>query len=398
MLRCGNGNLAERRTCSSLTRPRAANAPQSCRNRKQAAVIWATELIYVAIATLMGWPPNSRAYLFSRRGFGTGHKSSIPLITHFLGDQEVKAYCRDLANRLVARGLEFPFVWAVLGDSGKKIADEVLDEIEALRPDLAGGVSFLVARYNRRHDSVEFSEPTNDIAWPIGPVLVLDSAVHSGRSMLRLMVTLHEMKAPSIISYGLVVKSGSVIVPTYFGLVIDDKDRAYFQLDVLPNNRLGKSPPNGVLREVSESDVHSKIETIGPPFTELTIGDLVYDKETKGSKIFIFEMKDKIAGFISFRKDGQTLFIDAWGTGKASQGTGVGSATMRWAETWARSKRCERIELWAYEPAIDGYKKYGYETTDDKFRDLGEGQRYKIMTKKILYNVKFSQKEDPAYY
>ena len=321
------------------------------------------------------------------------------MITHFLGDQEVAAYCRDLANRLVSNSASFPQVWAVLGLSGEKIGDALLEAVRSIRPDLASQVSLLVARYDRVNDAIEYSGGSDDIEWPATPVLLLDSAIHSGRSMLRLYRSLRDLGATDFISFGLVLKSGSVMVPTYFGMVIEDKDRAYFQLDDLPNNRLGHPPPVGLLREITDQDVDRLIEEVGPPFVGLTVGDMIYDIATKRSKVYIFEKDDKISGFINFRLNGATLFIDAWGTGTNYQGFKIGSATMRWAETWARSKKCEQIELWAFSTAIPIYEAHGYKAVEGEDRNLGGGQTYRVMRKKILYNVRpTSEDEIKSFY
>jgi hypothetical protein len=61
---------------------------------------------------------------------------------------------------------------------------------------------------------------------------------------------------------------------------------------------------------------------------------------------------------------------------------------VRWTETWARTNRCDRIELWAFENAIPEYEKYNYGFVDDAWRMLNKNERYKVMQRKILYNLR----------
>lgn len=316
------------------------------------------------------------------------------MITHFLGDQEVAAYCRDLIKRLTNEKTTFPLVWAELGISGRKLGDVLRAELADIKPELLSQISYIAAQYDRTSDSIDYSGGLEASDLPDTPVLLLDSAVHSGRSMLRLYRSLEELGVKRILSYALVLKSGSIIVPTYFGMVIDDKDRAYFQLKDMPNNRLGHPPPPGILREVVEADVGREIESVGAPFVGMTIGDMVYDIATKNSRVYVYEQDDKIVGFINFRLNHRSLFIDAWATAESARGQKIGSATMRWAETWARAKKCERIELWAYEDAISTYLAYGYKFSDERERSLGDKKHYRVMHKAILYNVRPTSEDE----
>lgn len=259
--------------------------------------------------------------------------------------------------------------------------------VRLLSPEFKAKVEFIFVRYNRETAQLDFKAPIDELKFGEQPVLVIDSAVHSGKSMLAVIQRLQKAGAQNIISYTLVLKRAAAIIPNYFGVLIDDKDRAYFELETLPNNRLIEAIPFGVLRELKESDVLSKIGAVSAPFQNITTGDLLYDVETNHLRAYVFEYNGEIAGFVSFRNQKEDLFIDSWATADKYAARGIGNATFRWAETWARSTRCSQISLWAFERAIPIYEKYGYEFVDDKWRELGEGQRYRIMRKKILYNL-----------
>ena len=308
------------------------------------------------------------------------------MITHYLGTDEVAAYSRDLAARLKKLGVSFPTKWCALGPSGWKMAKTILRHLDA---DLASKVQLGSAHYERETESITFLTSNDGVTFGNEPVFVIDSAIHSGRSMTRLVESLRRAGAVNFVSYGLVLKSGSKLIPTFFGVVIDDKDRAYFDLEAIPNNRLhDKKILVGVLRLLSQADADAPIGDVGPPFETISVGDLLYDQETRSSQVYGYEENGQIIGFVSFRKTGTALFIDSIGTIKTERNKGIASAMLRWAETWGRSNRCSYIELWGFEDAIPVYTKYGYELVDNEWRTLGAGHRFKLMHKPLLYHIK----------
>lgn len=238
---------------------------------------------------------------------------------------------------------------------------------------------------DRSTNTVAFSNEISDVDLNTGPVLIIDSAVHSGRTMLQVIDALSKSGAQDIASYSLVVKQGANLIPNYFGVLIDDSDRAYFQLKSIPNNRLLKEGPFGILRKLSVSDVDRVIESIEAPFTGLTTGDLLYDRETKQYQTYVYEEAGKLQGFLSFVRKGQILFVD--GIAASQQGRGLGGALLRWAETWARSAGCAAIELWAYEPRIEVYRRMGFKSVEGKQLNLGGNDKYVYMTRALLYNT-----------
>lgn len=320
------------------------------------------------------------------------------MITHFLGTEEVAAYNLDFAVRLDQLGPNFPTHWFALGLSGRKVVDALINLLPQRRDQITLGIAHL----DRESDEIRFSKqtPFDAVSLDGQVVLILDAAVHSGRSMFKMVKFAQAAGAREITSYALVLKRGSMLIPTYFGVVIDDKDRIYFDLDVLPNNRLATPAPTGVLRAIIPQDLDRPIVDIPAPFVGLTIGDLIYDRETHGAHVYVFEYAGEIVGLVSFRKIGVTLFIDAWYGAKRirdGQKLKIGGALFRWTETWARSARCERIELWAYEGANEVYDYLGFTPTESGWRYLGNGQRFRVMERKILYNIKVTDEPEIEY-
>jgi hypothetical protein len=217
------------------------------------------------------------------------------LITHFLGDEEVKAYCLDFAKRLVALKDEFPKKWFLLGQSGEKIAAVVFDFLPAEFRKL---VTVTTVYVDRKTNRVRYKNSINEIRFGSAPILLIDSAIHSGQSMSEVVGSLWRAGAANILTYTLMLKRSSKIIPTYFGILVEDKDRVYFQLDAMLNNRLCEDPPFGILKEVTEEDREKKISKIGPPFEDLTISDLLYGKRTQNYHPYIYEYNGQLLALL----------------------------------------------------------------------------------------------------
>lgn len=305
------------------------------------------------------------------------------MITYFLGQEEVIAYARDLAKRLMALGDNFPLTWCPLGISGQKIAGVIADQ---LPPDVMENVKFVRIGSDRSTGEATYIDPVEgaDLS---KPVLVLDSAIHSGRTMLHAVGLISDAGAQEVITYSLVIKGGAELVPNYFGVLIADHDRAYFQLASIPNNRLKAKPPFGVLRVLTAEDISRPLPKTGLASMDSTkFSDLIYEQASRGTHVYVYEHAKAICGFVSFEHRDRKVFVDAVGADIAYHGRSVGGLLVRWAETWARSHKCEVVELWAIEERRPFYEHMGYEV-DGQLLDLGDEQ-LRLMRKRMLYNVK----------
>jgi GNAT superfamily N-acetyltransferase len=307
------------------------------------------------------------------------------LITHFLGRDEVAAYCRDLARRLVLLGSESPQKWFPVGQSGEKIAEVVYG---FLPQELKDKIYMTTVYCERGSGEVRFEDSIADVQFGDETIFLIDSAVHSGATMKKVSDHFWSLGVKEILSYTLMLKRSSEVIPTYFSVLVAEKDRVFFQLDEMPNNRLCERAPFGTLREVTKHDVNLVIEEIGPPFEGATMGGLLYDQQTKNYHPYIYLHRNKVCGFVSFSKKRKTLFIDAWATIKEYRGKGIGGALLRWAETWGRSSKCDAVELWAFQDAIPTYLKYHYQFIGEQEMILSATQSYRLMGKKILYNTR----------
>ena len=172
--------------------------------------------------------------------------------------------------------------------------------------------------------------------------------------------------------------------------MIDDCDRVIFNLDSIPNNRLMKNKRSfGYIRAVRENDIERKsVETNVKSINAVTFGDLLYRTKATDAQVYLYVHNDVVLGWIIFQKIGDKLFIDVLATDKNHEGKGIGTALIRWAETWARSCRCDMIELWSIENKISWYNRLDFDLVEGtKPLKLSATETYKLMRRPILYHI-----------
>lgn len=304
------------------------------------------------------------------------------MITHFLGEEEVAGYAKDLARRLESLETNYPTIWVAIGLSGEKMATTVLDYVGDERE---RSVKVVRVTYNKQTEAVDFEDKLPRRIR--GPVLLIDSTNHSGRSMMAVSDALMA-KRLEVVSYSMVTKIGSQIIPSYFGVMIGYRDRVLFQLDVAPNNRLQRRPPYGVLRRLNADDVKRRYLRTGVASLDTqTYGDHFYDQEAEGAHVYVMLSKNKVLGLLKFKLKGTTLSISLVAAEEDQQGSGIGGALIRWAETWARNHNCKAVELWALEKRVGLYEHFGFARVGRQI-GTGGGENYIHMHKSILYHIK----------
>jgi len=224
-------------------------------------------------------------------------------------------------------------------------------------------------------------------------VLVLDSSIHSGGSMLMSMRLIQSNGAKNPIAYSLVIKQSARFIPHYFGLVVGDHDRTIFLLDSIPNNRLfagNEYQPVGIFRRIEDSDSNRQQQSLDIGVTSLdkiSWGDLYYEHRVNGYDVIVVEDGDQLAGYIKIKiKCGHTLFIDVIANDISYRGKGIGGALMRYAENMGRALKLNCIELWSIEKQISFYRdKYQFDLLDETI-DAGDNERYTLMRRPLLYH------------
>jgi len=307
--------------------------------------------------------------------------------TYLLSDDDIRRYGLDLIDRWRSLGDDAPRQWFSLGISGDKMARTLYGLLTPAEQEELEFRRLLFDRSARRvivRDDETFPDFSAD-----AKVFLIDSAIHSGASMRAVAGDLSRRGA-WVMSYGLVMKRTSEFVPSFFGLLIDEHDRALFQLDKLPNNRLKKARPFGHLRLIraEDADIPTTLETNVASIRKISFGDLYYEHHVHGALVYLYEEAGEIRGYIQFSHANGTLSIDTILADDRHRGTGIGGALMRWAETYARSNRCKAMALWAIEDQREFYERYRFEIVDPEPQHFGDGERYYRMSKRVLYNVK----------
>jgi GNAT superfamily N-acetyltransferase len=272
-----------------------------------------------------------------------------------------------------------------LGESGDKIAEILLRH---LPPDFRDRIDLQLIYYNRTEGNVEYRDGSDLPSSVDAPVLIIDGAVHSGTSMYEAVKTLKGSGITDVITYSFVVKRSSFFIPNYFGILIDEHDRPYFQLDRIPNNLLREEAPFGVMRRISADDAASEkqfLETGVPSIDRTSLGDLWYADQTEGSQVYVYQYEDSVAAFISFKLESLgALYVDIIATDAKYRGRGLGGLLMRWAGTYARSCCCKSIDLRAHVDRLSFYEHYGF-TVVGATIEIGAGEAYTLMRKQIIY-------------
>lgn len=305
--------------------------------------------------------------------------------TYYLSPEEVSGYAKDFCNRLEALGKDYPYIWCTIGLSGAEIAAIISNHAAKSRKKQ---IQVVPLSFNRDNNTIYFDNQNESALLKGVPVLVIDSSVHSGTTMLKSLQVVVQLGASKVTSYSLVVKRGACFIPNVFGLLIDNHDRACYLLKIIPNNRL--ETPFGILRKISEEDVQRKQKKLKSgcgleSLDKTSWSDLWYEHKVHSTHVYIFEQNNEICGFISFLLNNDTVLIDAVAVDKSTHKKGIGGSLIRWVENFARSSNCSSITLWAINERKSFYQDMGYELTSQEL-DLGE-EKYTMMRRELLYNL-----------
>ena len=310
--------------------------------------------------------------------------------TYYIGKEEVLGYSRDLIKRLkFTLEDDFPNIWCPIGFSGEVLLS-TLDEVfpEEIRSKLK--IVPLITSPQSKNIKFENPRDRNFVQKNAKKtILILDSNVHSGISMLNAIRTVSSLGAKKITTYSLTVKKEASYIPNYFGVIISEHDRPLFLLDEIPNNRL---TPFGIIRKITKDDMKRKkthLKSGLHGIDSITWSDLFYSVEARNDQAYVFELDDEICGFVSFKlTPGQNVFVDAVGVDKFLQGKKIGGQLMRFVETLARANCCLTMSLWAISNRVKFYEGHDYKVIDNKNLDL-HGELYFYMQRKLVYNSNY---------
>jgi ribosomal protein S18 acetylase RimI-like enzyme len=310
-----------------------------------------------------------------------------------LGQEEVYAYLRDLVKRLSTASV-FPTVWCPITESGESLLHALVDVVKSAFPEWLKRIQILGIEVDgdERESRIKFlDDPQKSIEG--NSLLLLDGAVHSGRMMRDCVDEVLKHKPSAVSSYTLVIKKCSLFIPTMWGLMMDEQDRAYFLLSEIPNQRLNVGKKSQLplhIRLLEES------HTARPPVVSgvasmdrMTWWDRLYQMNASDGDIctYVLECSDAVAGYLTVRYfDPAGLAIDEIAVDISARRAGYGGILIRFADTLARHSNARIVRLNAIENRIDWYEGHHYFKSPGKAVLSLDKERYQPMDRKVLYH------------
>lgn len=327
---------------------------------------------------------------------------------YHLGDAEVDAYLIDLLRNRFPAAIEaageHKLVLTYIGKSGKALMDRINQLSEDARKVLSQKKALMLrANFQRNSKTALFYRFKTDGADELlndtdliglihdAHVFLLDSSVHSGKTMRAVANQMVDAGATAITTYGLVVKANASFIPNFFGLMMGRDDRALFLLEEIPNNRI---MPTGRLRLLEMQDMSKPAVTSNlHSMDRNSWSDMLYEMRTQPEKrqTFVYEGEDgKLLAYLSVQFIGQgVLFLDAIAVDNSKQKKRLGTHLIRWAETFARHNDCYAISLWAINNRVSWYEERDFVKISDEVLSLVENEKteeYVHMQKTIALN------------
>lgn len=319
------------------------------------------------------------------------------MVTYFIGRDEVSAYMRDFLTRL-QRFNPVPTLWCPITRSGSELLNQLITLAEELFPQMIDSVSVLPIAIDEETDKIRFvgDSPSTDIAGR--SVLLFDGAIHSGRIMTQAVTEVLRHGASDVCSFSLVVKRGSVFIPTLWSVMIDDTDRAFFLLNEIPNNRLDvgvhssptpkKIPLPVYIRLLSDDHLQKPPVISGvASLDRVTWDDRRFDMLAGDHRCtYVLQRRDDILGYITMHVvEPRCLVLDEVVVGKKHLGQNLGGVLMRFADSLARKFDCQLVRLHSIESKVEFYKHFGYRSVANNPIPLGQ-EKYWLMERPVLHN------------
>jgi N-acetylglutamate synthase-like GNAT family acetyltransferase len=310
--------------------------------------------------------------------------------TYFVGDEEVRCYARDLLRRLKTF-VQIPTVWCPVTQSGDQMLNALLEQVKQYYPDLLETVQLLPIEVD--DGNIGFLEENFASIIAGQAVLIIDGAIHSGKMMRRCAQTILSHGPAELSSYSLVVKRGSVFIPTIWGFMMDETDRAFFMLEEIPNNRLNSGTDRAQsavqLLLLSEDDlkqapVISDVKSID----RITWSDRHFEMKATDFETctYVLKRSQTIVGFLTIKLfELGKLLVSEVVVDKTQQKHGYGGVLLRFADTIARQTNCRSVLLHAIKNKIEFYEYCGYRLMSGEPIPLDD-EMYYAMERSLLYH------------
>lgn len=298
------------------------------------------------------------------------------MMTYYLGREEVRAYANDLISKLNLNGINDDFLCVAIGGSGEDLACMLSDAIAERGNTCWQNVDVIRVDFNRDDNEISFYEPKDEALVYGRKVLVLDSAVHSGRTMLKCCDKMHELGAEEVYSYSLAVKQTALFIPTFFGVLISKRDRIYFLLNEIPS--YSSCFPGPGLRKLDAGRFEFDLPESGLTGRVYTIDDLrSYDSVSENNHVYLCAKGILASGAVGIyvapidavsAKEGVTMIpeqkmcvIDILQTSRCEPSDAELRANMlEWVETYAKSHDCSAITILVEPTVAESFASLGY--------------------------------------
>jgi len=319
------------------------------------------------------------------------------MITYYLSRHEVEAYILDFLHR-IERFESRATVWCPITRSGEALLEVLVEVAKEKCPRVIEDVKIVPIDVINDRTKVSFpNENTEDLRGQ--SVLLLDGAIHSGGMMSLCAEEVLKYEPNELISYSLVMKLGSSFIPTFWGLMISETDRAFFLLDKIPNNRLDAIGHNGPT-EKQHLPVH--IQRLNERMLEaptlvsevasmdrMTWSDRHFQMVASKNQTctYVLQRAAKIVGFLTMHElPCGGLMLDELVTDKEEQGKKYGGIMLRFADTLARQGDCPVVRLLAIKGKVPLYEKHEYHLVGGAQPIKLDDEEYYLMEKAVLYH------------
>lgn len=319
------------------------------------------------------------------------------MTTYYLSRDETRAYLLDLLRR-VDRFESRPTVWCPITRSGEALLNILVELAVEKFPHLIEGVRLISIDVDNGRTEVSFpNENAEELRGQ--SVLLLDGAIHSGGMMSACAVEVLKYAPVELASYTLVMKRGSSFIPTLWGLMIKETDRAFFLLDEIPNHRLDavghngptqKKQPQVHLQRLNQQMLNAPLLTSGvASMDRMQWSDRHFQMVASGNQTctYVLQRGSDIVGFVTLHGlPCGGLMVDEIVTDPEQRSKGYGGILMRFADTLARQGKCRVVRLLAIRNKVEYYEKHEYRRVSDAEPIRLDDEEYLPMEKSILYH------------
>ncbi|MFA5257488.1 MAG: GNAT family N-acetyltransferase [Opitutales bacterium] len=313
--------------------------------------------------------------------------------TYFFGEEEVRGYIRDLLDRM--DGMESPpSVRCPITKSGEAFLNAILPEISHRLTGKENEIRVIPIEVDSEQKTVSFKDSDYAEAISGKHVFLIDGAIHSGNVMSLCQEAVSRLGSAEVSSYSLVLKCGSKFIPTMWGVMIDETDRAYFLLEKIPNNRLcahhtRPQPPVHIERMSEKHVTLPELLSGVPSMDRVTWGDRFYDMTSSShAKItYMLTRAGAIMGFLTVSTPKKkSLCIEEIVVAPEHRQKGYGGILLRFADTFARHRDCIYVTLNAIENRIAYYESFDYHCVPDSKPIKLNSELYFPMRRRVLYS------------